>query len=212
MKSRKYRAQLILLIFQQLPEYNPQIQNKFLPELIFYVLENNTKTRNIAIEALSHLSQLSISHNSLPDLLNTLCAGLALDSHFSNGSLTAITKLSKEFNKLPQDYLYTFSQTILQFIKGDRGTSSIHAALDIIKVIITLISDENKLKVLQTLSDEVKSWPVKKKQRFMMEVAEILRDSKQDGDLLVKMFGYWNIVVKQVQTMKTKKAAKKEKK
>jgi len=45
----------------------------------------------------------------------------------------------------------------------------------------------------------------------MMNVAEILRNSKLEAGELGKMFGFWNVVVKQVQTMKTKKAAKKEK-
>jgi len=204
MKSRKYRANIIFLLLSNLEQFNPEIHNKFLPELIYYLLENNAKTRTYAIDTLSHLSALAISQNALPTLINTLCAGLALDSHFSNGALSALTKLSKDFHKLPAEYLLSLIQTILHFIKGDRTSSSIYSALDIIKVIIPLLSQENILKALQSLSDEVKSWQIKKKQKFMMPIAEILRDSKQDGDQLLKMFGYWNIVVKQVQTMKKK--------
>jgi len=74
-----------------------------------------------------------------------------------------------------------------------------------------ILSKDNIIKILQSLSEEVKTWQTKKKQKYMMNIAEILRDSKQDGEMLLIMFGYWNNVVKQVQTMKTKKAAKKEK-
>jgi len=197
------------LIYQSLTQYNSQIQNKLLPELIFYLLENNTRTRNYATEALQHVSNLAIIEKQLPNLINTLCAGLALDPHFANASLSALTKLSKDLHNLSPEYLYTFGQTILQFLKGERGTSSVYAALEILKVTISLLPEESMLKALQILSEEVKSWEIKKKQKFMMPIAQILQ--KQDGDMLLKMFGYWNTVVKQVQTMKTKKSSKKGK-
>jgi len=208
-KTGKYRILIIISLFEG--KYNLEIHNKFLPEIILYLLVNNTKTRNSATEALLLLSKLAVKESQLPNFINTICAGLALDEHFSNASLIALTKITDIYQHLSPEYLFSFTQTISKFLKGNRPPSSVNAALQVLKSTISLLPDDKIVTVIQSLSEEVKLWNNRRRQKFIMLFAEILRESKQDQESLMKWFGFWNIVVRKVQHINSKKAAKREK-
>jgi len=108
---------------------------------------------------------------------------------------------------------YQLSETLILFERRriDIQAISVNAALQVLKATISLLPNDKIVNVIQSLSEEVKLWNNRRRQKFIMLFAEILRESKQDQESLMKWFGFWNIVVRKVQHINSKKAAKREK-